>query len=236
MHGWRPGPPGTGPGRCPPDTVLAFTRGAVHARARAAKSTDGSSWGAPAHEVRAAEQNTEQLRQAASDAVRQRPPAPAPYAPGPITTVAGLVRAMRKLREAAGTPSLRALDESPEAAGRFARPAPGHPQAARRAGPGRPGRGRRVRPTRAPVDRRPGRPPGPRSGRRGAHRPVTRARLQGPTHVFSLAQHVGPGRAGEGEPGCAARPVALLPGGPQGLREGSFAALHRAGWERRAAR
>jgi hypothetical protein len=55
-----------------------------------------------------------------------RPPAPTArqtprYVPGPITTRAGLARAMRRLREAAGHPSLRSLCNAPQARGRIAR-------------------------------------------------------------------------------------------------------------------
>jgi hypothetical protein len=55
-----------------------------------------------------------------------RPPAPTArpepeYVPGPITTRAGLVRAMRRLREAAGHPSLRTICNAPQARGRIAR-------------------------------------------------------------------------------------------------------------------
>jgi hypothetical protein len=82
-------------------TVIAFARGAGADEARA-----------------------EHLWQAAAAAVH-RPPARdrARYVPGRVLTRAGLARAMRRIRAAAGNPSLRALVAAPEAAGRLTRSA-----------------------------------------------------------------------------------------------------------------
>jgi hypothetical protein len=101
---------GRPPGR---RTVLAFAVSAVHARA----------CGADEGEVQAAVQTAEALWQAASDAVtrRQSGRPRAPHVPGHVTTLAGLGRAMERVRAAVGTPSLRVLVAAPEAAGRLTR-------------------------------------------------------------------------------------------------------------------
>lgn len=98
--------------------VVAFAHGAVHARAHAA----GASGGADALEVQRAEQTVRALWEAAESAVCRRTqtrPRRLTWVPGHITTKAGLARAMRRLREEAGNPSLRALASAPETAGRF---------------------------------------------------------------------------------------------------------------------
>lgn len=87
-------------------TTIAFARGAAGQGGQAARIA----------------RTAEQLWEKAAAACR--PPAPeaagrAPYVPGPITTRAGLVRAMRRLRAAAGHLSLRAICEA--AGGRIAR-------------------------------------------------------------------------------------------------------------------
>jgi hypothetical protein len=71
------------------------------------------------------EEEAGRLWAAAEAAVRPRPArAPAAYVPGAgITTRAGLVRAMERVRASAGGPSLRQLAASPEAAGRISRSA-----------------------------------------------------------------------------------------------------------------
>ncbi|MFB8406028.1 hypothetical protein [Streptomyces sp. NPDC055912] len=75
-----------------------------------------------AHGAGADEAKAAALWEAAAHAMR--PPAappPAPYVPGAFTTRGGRVRAMVRLRAAAGNPSLRALSSSPEAGGRIPR-------------------------------------------------------------------------------------------------------------------
>ncbi|MDX3801079.1 hypothetical protein [Streptomyces sp. AK04-3B] len=71
------------------------------------------------------EEEAGRLWAAAEAAVRPRPVGkPAAYVPGrQITTQAGLVRAMEKVRAAAGGPSLRQLAASPAAAGLLSRSA-----------------------------------------------------------------------------------------------------------------
>ncbi|MFF4138623.1 hypothetical protein ACFY1B_45965 [Streptomyces mirabilis] len=83
-------------GRLPTErTVVAFARGA------------GSD-----------EDTARQVWAAAAAAVRAQPNRPRfPQVPGRITTGAGLVRAMRRVREAAGSPSLRRLVAAPQAEG-----------------------------------------------------------------------------------------------------------------------
>ncbi|MFD3422119.1 hypothetical protein [Streptomyces decoyicus] len=49
------------------------------------------------------------------------PSRPRPYSPGRITTRKGLATAMRRIRDEAGSPSLRALQNAPQAAGRLPR-------------------------------------------------------------------------------------------------------------------
>ncbi|MFH0246426.1 hypothetical protein ACGRHY_29305 [Streptomyces sp. HK10] len=70
------------------------------------------------------EQVAERLWEAAAEAGR-RPPARAraPYVSDQVATLAGLARAMRRLRTAAGGPTLRELAAAPGAAGRFSRSA-----------------------------------------------------------------------------------------------------------------
>ncbi|MER6125350.1 hypothetical protein ABT173_22495 [Streptomyces sp. NPDC001795] len=102
--------------------VVAFTHGAVHARAHAA----GASRGAAPPDVQRAEQTAHALWEAAGRSLHRRTqthPHQVSWVPGHITTQAGLARAMRRLRQEAGNPSLRALATAPEAAGQLSRSA-----------------------------------------------------------------------------------------------------------------
>ncbi|MFF4205765.1 hypothetical protein ACFYZ8_34515 [Streptomyces sp. NPDC001668] len=98
--------------------VVAFAHGAVHAQAHAASASRG----ADPLEVQRAEQTGRALWEAAASAVRRRTqprPRRVTWVPGHITTQAGLTRAMQRLREEAGNPSLRELAAAPQTAGRL---------------------------------------------------------------------------------------------------------------------
>ncbi|MEU6331628.1 hypothetical protein ABZ851_30765 [Streptomyces sp. NPDC047049] len=109
-------------GSSPPSrrTVLAFlggARAAAHARA----ATDEEA--AARLQRMPGEQALVRLQEAAVAAVRRPPPAgrPVPYLPGRVTTGAGLARAMRCMRTAAGEPTLDEL--TARGGGRFSRSA-----------------------------------------------------------------------------------------------------------------
>ncbi|MFF8036355.1 hypothetical protein [Streptomyces sp. NPDC016626] len=93
--------------------VEAFAHGAVHARAHAA----GGSRGAAPPEVQRAEQAGRALWEAAERSLHWRAqtrPHRVTWVPGHITTPAGLARAVRRLHQEAGNPSLRVLAAAPK--------------------------------------------------------------------------------------------------------------------------